>query len=244
MDQAVPTSLQEKIGIVFLHHRADAVTRRNLESFRECNPGVPIATVTSDERIEGGYSILDDPELGPLWRARMKMKWGRLKNRSGDLLLYYWYTNRREQADRWLIVEWDAFCAMPARDFIEPVAAFPLVAPSIRLPGREPEWDWFWAVETFPKHLRSFAMGLVPMCFVIIKDEVLSKIVEHVPWGQLGESNAELRFGTMANALGYPPVAHPLGGANISWQNLAHIDPIPRGMWHPIKYLVRPTVKS
>jgi len=228
----------ERIGVVFLHYCADPVTLRNLESFREWNPDLTIVTVTSGERIEGGYSIHDDETFSRHWREQTTGDNDDLKNRSGDLLLYYWYQNRRERCDRWLVVEWDAFCSMPAREFIEPVAAYPFVAASIRVRRRERQWVWFSFVKTLPPHLRSFAMGVVPSAFLIFKDEVLDKLVKLVPWDNLSKCNAELRLGTLAHAAGYPAVAHPLGGANIVWLPLPLMNPIPPGRWHPIKYLV------
>ncbi len=229
---------RESIGVVFLHYATDPVTLRNLESFREWNPDATIVTVTSDERIEGGYSIKDDEKVYQVWREQTTGDDPDRKRRIGDLMLYYWYLNRREHCDRWLVVEWDAFCAMPIREFIEPVSTYPFAAASIHLRRRDRDWYWFSLVKTMPEHLQPFAMGVVPSSFLILKDEVLDALVKLVPWDNLGKVNSEVRLGTLANAAGFPAVAHPLGGENIVWLPLPLMHPIPRGMWHPIKYLV------
>jgi hypothetical protein len=155
----------------------------------------------------------------------------------GDLLLYAWYLNRKEQCARWLVVEWDAYCAMPVEEFDAPVAQFPLVAPSIRLPNREPEWVWFQNAKTLPEELQNFQAGIVPFCFVLMDDEVLDSVCKCVPWHELGNCSAELRFGTLASSVGYPPVAHPLCGTNVTWIPHSEKTPLTRGMWHPIKWL-------
>ena len=112
------TALQETIGIVFLHHRTDEITANNLQSFREWNPAATIVTVGAGERLPGGYSIRDFPKHADLWDRHTRQTG--LGTRSADLLVYSWYENRREHCDRWLIVEWDAFCAMTVDEFFVP----------------------------------------------------------------------------------------------------------------------------
>jgi hypothetical protein len=235
---------KDKLGIVFLHHRNDWVTLRNLDSFREWNPGVPIATVTSNERIKGGYSILDDPELGPIWRAHIERDNGRLRARSSDLLLFYWYLNRREHCKRWLVVEWDAFCAMPAEEFLAPVADFSSAGSIVHHTQSSPEWYWFQEAPSLPENLRPFAMGISPTCYIVFADEVLDTIVKLVPWDHLGTGNSELRLGTLVNYAGYDVVEHPLAKGRICWKPLPKMSPIPCGMWHPIKYIAPPSEQA
>jgi hypothetical protein len=241
MNDNVSSLAQERIGVVFLHHRADPVTLRNLESFREWNPDLTIVTMTSDERIEGGYSIQDDETISQVWREQTVGHEPDRKQRLGDLLLYGWYRNRREQCDRWLVVEWDCFCAMSVREFIEPVAAYPFVAATVVYQHQQPGWPWFGTVKTLPARLQPFAMGAAPCAFVILKDEALDALVKLVPWETMGKANSEVRLGTLANAAGFPAVPHPEAGGKIGWQPLPLMHPIPPGMWHPIKYLVPPT---
>lgn len=224
-----------RVGLVFLHDRADPITLNNLESFRRWNPGVPIVTVSSGEPIEDGFSLQQYPEDAEIWERHTKVEWRRA--RSSDILLFLWYRRRNLDCDFWIIVEWDAYCAMSVSDFLEPVAGFNVVAPSIRLLNREPEWSWFRQATTLPAEFHRYAMGIVPFCFITVADFVLAKMCARMPWQQLGEGNGELRFATLAHACGYPPVAHPLAGANISWQPLPPHVSLSAGMWHPVKFL-------
>lgn len=156
------------------------------------------------------------------------------------MLLYAWYANRRERCERWVVVEWDAWCAMAVEDFFAPVWEFDLVAPAVCWQNRESGWFWFSKTHTLPAHLHAFAVGVMPFCFLLIRDEVLEAVCARVPWDHLGECNGELRFGTLAYAAGYVPVANPLAGWNITWQPLPKDTPVQRGMWHPVKWLVLP----
>ena len=89
------TDESSKVGIVFLHHKTDEVTRANLQSFRDWNPRAQIITMSAGERLPGGYSILDFPEWANRWKEHTE-KPG-LRARSTDLLVYAWYGNRQER---------------------------------------------------------------------------------------------------------------------------------------------------
>lgn len=233
-DRAEPCP--ERIGLVFLHHLTDEVTANNLQSFRDWNPGMTILTMSAAEPFPGGYSIQDFPEDQEKW-ARHTAQEG-LHTRSADLLLYAWYRNRRERCDRWVIVEWDAYCAMRVEDFFACVWEFDLVAPCVRWQNREPEYGWFGTLRTLPHDLQPYGVAVVPFCFLLLKDAVLDAVCRRVPWEQLGKCNAELRFGTLAHASGFAPVANPLAGWNITWQPLPETAPVHAGMWHPVKWRV------
>jgi hypothetical protein len=227
-----------KLGIVLTHFRTDAITTRNLQSFRDWNPDAVIVTVSGGEAFPGGYSILDLPGHSERWKQLA----GRsdLQAQAGDLLIYAWYENRREQCERWVIVEWDAYCAMPVEEFFAHVWEFDVAGPTVQWQNRDPDWYWFSKLHTLPAELQPFGMGIMPLCFVLVRDEALAEICSQVPWGQLGEGNAELRFGTLAFAAGFVPVATPLAGWNISWNPLTEGTPVHSGMWHPVKWLVPP----
>jgi len=229
------------VGIVFLHHQVDAITENNLKSFRDWNPEATIVTVSAGEPFPGGYSIRDLPQ-GPFWEEH-NWKW-KMQSRIADVLLYSWYLNRREHCDRWVVVEWDAYCGMPVEKFFEHVWDFDLVAASTRWPHRDWEWFWFSTVKTLPDDLQPFALGLVPFCFLMMKDHVLSAVCDRVPWEHLGCCNAELRFGTLACAAGFGAVSNPLAQWNISSRELPEHSPVHQGMWHPVKWLVSSPAKE
>ena len=225
----------ESLGIVFLHHRVDEVTANNLQSFRDWNPHATIVTVSAEEPFPGGYSIRDFPRFKASWE-RQSCKPG-LRARSADLLLYAWYLHRREQCDRWLVVEWDAFCAMPVVDFFAATWEFDFVVPNVCWQTREPEWYWFQHIGSLPAGLQPFATGISPFCFLLARDAVLRAVCERVPWDCLGECNSDLRMGTLAYACGFVPVANPLSSWNITSQPLPETTPVDAGMWHPVKWL-------
>jgi hypothetical protein len=233
---SMATGAGAEIGILFLHHCADEVTMNNLESFRRWNPGMPIVTMSGNDPLPGGYAMRDFSEHAARWEQVISAPRGCW--RSSDLLLYAWFMNRRERCQRWLVVEWDAYCAMRVEDFLAPVREFDLVAPCVRWPNREPEYGWFATVHTLPPDLRPFATAVVPFCFLMISEAVLEAVCARVPWEQLGECNGELRFGTVAHACGYVPAANPLANWNITWQPHGETAPVHTGMWHPVKWLV------
>src|SRR6185369_14053219 len=96
--------MSEKLGILFLHHDINEVVLNNLASMRRHHPEAQIVTISSDEPLPGGYSFKATPELHELHAADPKM--------GADWLVCSWYAQRKEQCDRWWIVEWDVFCAM------------------------------------------------------------------------------------------------------------------------------------
>jgi hypothetical protein len=233
------SKVHQRLGIIFLHHQIDSVTLNNLESFRRWNPNTPLITVTAGQALKGGFSLRAHPGECDRWKSHTAVPWRLAK--SADVLVYLWYPHRRVHCEYWVIVEWDSYCGMPVEDFFSLVADFRFVGPSIRLRNREPEWHWFSQASTLPVELRGYAMGVVPFSFLLVEDALLAEICARAPWGGLGDCNAELRFATLAHACGCPAVAHPLAGWNISWTPLPEDAPVHFGMWHPVKFLVRPS---
>lgn len=164
-------------------------------------------TMSAGEAFPGGYSILDFPEERERWERHTSREW--LRGRSADLLLYAWYAHRREYCDRWIVVEWDAYCGMPVEDFFACVWDFDLAAPTVRWPNRDGDWHWFGKLGTLPPELQPYGVGVMPFCFLLLRDAVLDAVCRRVPWDHLGECNGELRFGTLAYASGFVPVANP-----------------------------------
>src|SRR5215469_12589539 len=138
--------MTEKLGILFLHHGADKVVLNNLASVRRHNRNTTVVTMSAGAPLNGGYSLHATPEL----QARHSL----IADRSSDWLVCSWYVQRREECDKWWIIEWDTYCTTSARKYYQPVWDFPFVASSVRLPHREPEWFWFLEREDLPKELR------------------------------------------------------------------------------------------
>lgn len=225
----------ERLGIVFLHHRTDEVTLNNLESFRRWNPDATIVTVSPTTALAGGYSIEQFADYKKIWDRHTASV--HLRARSADLLLYGWYLNRKEECERWLVVEWDTYCTTKVEKFFEADWERDLVVSRVRWPLKDPGWYWWKSHASLPPDLHRFAAGTVPFSCILIKDAALTAIVEKVPWDQLGECNGELRFGTLANACGFPPIEVSSGKEFIDWEPLAPTSKLVGGLFHPVKWL-------
>ena len=130
-DEHIPPR-KSKFGIVFLHHSTDEVTLNNLQSFRQWNPDATIVTMSGGDPLPGGYSIQNFPDWIERWR-KQTAKPG-LRARSTDLLVYAWYQNRWEDCEKWLLVEWDTFCACPVEEYFGKLMDRELVASSVHFP--------------------------------------------------------------------------------------------------------------
>ncbi len=228
-------------AILFLHYQNDAVTRQNFASFCEANPEMPIHAVSTGERLLGGMSVLDHPESRRRWAQHVEHD-PQLLARSSDLIVYLWYAFLRtpeQAAERWFLVEWDAYCQQSVRAFGARVWDLPVSGPRVIWPNVDPGWSWFKFTESLPLPLRDFTAGISPLCFILIADELLQQVVSAVPWDQLGITNGEMRFATLCVSQGVHPAANPYAGPFITWKPLI----IPRGlhdavrMYHPIKTL-------
>jgi hypothetical protein len=224
------------LGIVFLHHDTDPVTRQNFAALRKWNPDAVILSVSTAKALSGGYGRENLPEFAAAEAQHGSTEWAH--RCATDVALCAWYRHRREQAARWLLVEWDGFCAMPAREWLREVWDFPLAAPSVRWPSREPEWPWWRRCKRLPAEVQPFAVGIVPFCFILLADETLSVIAERLTPELSGLINKELRFPTLAHAAGFTPAAIPRADARITWIPHPVGTLIGPGMWHPVKWLV------
>jgi hypothetical protein len=157
-------------------------------------------------------------------------------NRSSDWLVCSWFLQRREKCQRWWIIEWDVYCSMPAQEYYRRVWDLPLVASSVRLRYREPEWRWFSVTKDFPEQYRPFAMGAVPFLF-LVSDRALQGICKALIKAPPQAGNGEMRFCTAANWCGFPACGFSPPHDYISWVMWKTL-PQERGIFHPVKHLV------
>jgi hypothetical protein len=218
-----------ELGILFLHHEINSVVRQNLASVRRQNPRAEVVTMSAGHALPNGYSLAATPDLQKLHAANPA--------RSGDWLVCSWFVQRSERCRKWWIIEWDVFCAMPVRKYYRPVWQFPFVASSIRLRFREPEWFWFGAAKRLPGELQPYAMGAVPLLF-LLSDWVLRRICGTLMANPTLAGNAELRFCTAANFCGYPPCGYSPPHDRITWVNIP-FKPQRGGIHHPVKHLIK-----
>ena len=183
-----------------------------------------------------GYCLHDLPEYQRRWDRHIANT-GMIA-RSSDLLVYAWYANRKDSCDRWLIVEWDSYCATPLREYLAPVWDRDVVGPSVHFARLNSDWWWFNRLKSVPEPLWKYGAGIAPFTFIFVSDIALNAIANAVPWEQLGNANGELRFATLANSLGITPVAHPHSGPTITWKPLPPDTPLESGIFHPVKWLI------
>jgi len=218
--------MEDKLGILFLHHDVNDVVENNLASMRRQNPDATIVTMGASCALPNGYSLQNTPEVYALHAKQAR--------RSGDWLVCSWFAQRKERCDKWWVTDWDAYCTMPIREYYAAVWKLPLVAPSIRLMHRDPKWFWFRGVKKLPEKFRAYAMGIVPSLYLVDED-VLGRICTVLLRERFTAGNAELRFGTAANWCGFPPCGYSPPGDGIGcipWSEL----PNGKGIFHPVKF--------
>jgi len=220
--------MNEKLGILFLHHHVDRVVLNHLRLIRAHNPDATVATISAGEPLPGGYTLEPTPQLKQFHSV--------LIGKSGDRLVCSWFVQRKEICDRWWLVEWDTLCKVSARDYYRPVWHLPFVASSVRLPLREPEWHWFKNAGTMPADYRPFMMGIVPfMC--LLSEDALKATCTLLLEKPIFEGNSELRFATAANRCGYTPCGYSPPQDQVTWIPWTELPPNPV-LVHPVKHFV------
>ena len=223
-----PTIMNDRLGILFLHHHVDRVVTNNLRNIRLHNPDAVVVTISAGTPLPGGYTIDPTPQLKWLHSALMQ--------RSGDRLVCSWFLQRKEVCDKWWIVEWDTFCNMPFRDYYRPVWNFPFVASSVRLPHREPEWHWFAKAKKIPESYKPFMTGIVPF-ISLLSEDALKATCTMLLENPLVAGNSELRFATAASRCGYVPCGYSPPNDQITWINWKTLPDKPT-IVHPVKFFV------
>lgn len=218
----------DELGILFLHHACDPVTLRNLESIRRNNPKATLVTFSASEPLKGGYSLDQTPDL--------KQIHAQLPTRRTDVLVCSWYLQKREKCDKWWIVEWDLYCEMAATEYYWPVWHYPFVASSVRLRHREPNWNWFRALQGTPESYEPHIIGAVPFIF-LMSETALESTCRMLLNNPFYSGNAELRFATAANRAGFPPCGFSPQNDRITWITWDRITGS-KNIFHPVKHVV------
>lgn len=217
-----------KLGILFLHHDFNEVARQNLGMLAKYNPDALITTMSGGVALPGGYSIGGTPQLQQFHAKNTK--------RSSDWLVCSWFVQRKEQAEKWWIVEWDTFCRISAWSYYRPVWDFPFVASSVKLPYREPGWPWFNSRNMLPGSYLKHLTGAVPFLY-LMSESALSATCSMLLTDPLFVGNGELRFTTAANRAGFPPCGFSPPKDHITWRRWKTV-PSEAGIFHPVKHLV------
>ena len=222
--------MRERLGILFLHHDVNDIVLNNLQSIREHNPDAVIETISTGEALPNGYSIDFTPEV----KARHSI----MPKRSSDWIVCSWFLQRKEKCEKWWIVEWDTFCRTSVQNYYMPVWHFPFVASNVRLPYREPKWEWFRKLVDMPKEYLPYLIGAPPFLY-LISDEALAAICSELLKKPLDFcfGNGELRFATIANKCGFAPCAYSPPNDQITWINWGTLSGV-KTIFHPVKHYV------
>ena len=212
------------LGILFFYYKQnDPVSDQNLESWRRHNPDLPVIPVFCSHPDQPW------PEKHPTLYS-----W-----RNCDLNLYYWYDQPRSvDCARWLYVEWDAYCNLPAREFLRMVWDKDVAAASVKFLSRDPEWEWFEEVKMLPPAAQPLACGVSPFACTMLSDRALAAVANTF-FSERWQVFCELRLATMAHLNGYAPVANPLAGPMVTWRQLHPEDVNGPGIYHSVKFMLR-----
>jgi hypothetical protein len=226
--------MDEKLGIIFLHHEVNQVVMDHLQRIRSLNPEAVVATISAGEPLPGGYTID--------WTPQVKLLHSQCPRRGGDLLLCSWFLQRREDCEKWWIVEWDSFCNVSVRDYYRPVWHFPFVASSVRLLNREPEWIWFQEAEKLADIYKPFMTGIVPF-HCLLSEAALKETCTTLLENPCTVANSELRFATAANKSGFAPCGYSPPNDQITWMPWQTLPENPT-IVHPVKHSANVTAQK
>jgi hypothetical protein len=228
------TKVQSPLGILFLHHDTNEVVEQNLLSIKSHNPCALLVTMSAGTAMAGGYALSATPEIGKLHQAN--------PTRSTDWLVCSWFQQRKEECEKWWIVEWDTYSTESVYSYYQAVWNFPFVASNVQLIYRDPNWPWFKMIDQMPKEYRRYAMGATPFLY-LLSDGALSRICSSLMANPFTAGNGELRFATVANKCGFSPCGFSPPNDHITWLNI-HFRPKPGCICHPMKQLVTATSGS
>jgi hypothetical protein len=225
---AFDMAFEHELCVLFLYHKCDDVTTSHLDSLRRSNPRLPILPVT-DSVID---HLPDSVDVGVFPDRRFcSQKW-----RSIDTTLYRWFLNRRFDARRYLVVEYDCLCTVDLMEFYAPVLRADVAGVDFFTLDDNPGWWWFKRdeLDNLPSTDRSHAAGLVPFTCSMFSHNALETIVANVCSQDVF---CELRLGTAIKKTGLQFIRLPLQQRrSISW----HVYPwrVDRpGIFHSIKSL-------
>ena len=179
--------------ILFLYHKCDELTKFHLSVLCKSNPTAIVVPLTDSvpELLPGSIDVSLFPSLfsdAPKWR-------------SIDATIYRWFRNRKVNARRYLIIEYDCLCNVDLNNYYAEVMSADVAGIDLFTRADNPGWKWFRdeEVNKLPYEDRTFAAGIVPFTCTIFSHEALENIVENV---YRQDVFCELRLGTIIRKLG------------------------------------------
>lgn len=215
-----------EVGVLFFHHRTDALTVENMESFSRHNRAgiavIPIATET--DVFPNSYRLDENDHWTTLTARRGRGCWRNL-----DFAAYLYYSVRQFDCERWVLADWDLHCTGPLKEFYGDAWNADCACAHPSKLG-EP-WHWFKEVPRLPPEWRDQAAGVVPMAGTLLSDRALAAMAAECPRVAY-DLFAELRAGTLAQICGLKIEQLPTHWT-LRYTRRPEIKGA--GLWHPVK---------
>ena len=224
-----------ELAVLFMHHNCTDVVWQNLASFKRWNtPIYPVFDGDGSDSLPDSWRAVDHG--GTRWHVATNG--GRVPDlawSNSDLAVYAWIMAHAPLANHYMVAEWDSYASCDPHSYLRPVKGYDCSAPLAVRPHQIMEWFWFKQLPAL-NGFGPYACGLVPLCGTIVSDRCLRALAGMDVSAKL-DCFSELRMGTMAGALGYPPVCNP-EGRSVLWQKAPGINYQKRGIYHPVKELL------
>jgi hypothetical protein len=216
-------------ALLFPYHSGAprSVLLQNFERARKFNRHAPLIPLIHDGEpvLPGTIDVRAYPT-----RYVTDDKW-----RSCDSIIYRWFSERKLDAKRYIIYEWDMYGSQSVPEFYESVWNVDVACVAPQTPHVNPSWYWFREVSRLGE-LAPFAAGLAPWAGVLLSARALRAMCEG-PF--LPDVACELRAGTLANHAGFEITAMAFAEGLISYHaRRIQLSSRP-GLYHPIKHVVR-----
>ncbi len=212
--------------IIYLHHRADAVSWAHLNLLRQVNPYPVVALVDdSQDRLAGSFDS-GRPEWGATgWT------WF-----NADLAVFRWFRHGGIRAKRYIVFEYDAYASQPVREAYDEVWDADAAASRTECIERNPGWIFFDRIDQIAPYLRPHISSLSPLNGFLLSHRAMSTLA-NIPNDRIPDCHCEMRLGTLLQAFGFELTLFPpaLLATNEYSRDLINFDPNRPGIYHPIK---------
>jgi hypothetical protein len=179
--------------ILFCYYRPHCpVTAEHFRRLRQLHSRVPIVPLSDGQATDLPHTVNV---------SRYPSRWDTSDPwASPDTLIYRWFENRRVEARRYIVFEWDILCEVHLPDLLRPVWNADLACHTyVTWEQSNQEWVWFQQRHLLPKDLRPHAAGVAPFGFLLLSHHALDRIT---PVARPSRLFCELRLGTLARSLG------------------------------------------
>jgi len=216
-------TIMNPLCILFLHHQDDILTNYHYNLIKQFNPATPVIALTFNLGLSHAIKLSI-----PLPTVRLRAEW-----RDVDKLIYAWFLSQETiVAERYLILESDTLCNMPAQEFYSSVWDKPSSGACIRTLKTNPKL-WILREIKQPHLYNGFLLAVTPICGILLSYEAIKAIALLSQDPKYDPLFSETRIGTLlAESNNVPTVIFPRIDHYISWRPR---EPKGPGIWHSVK---------